>query len=98
MDVEAILAIILIFGGGTVVALAMSPIGRALAARIQGGPLRGDGEELRRVVDGQQAVLEEVEGLRRDLSELQERVDFAERLLARQRDAGRLAGPGNEAR
>ena len=79
---EGILALIL-FGGGTLFLLSVSPIGRALADRLRGpaGPARDP--ELRA----------EVEALRQELAELQERVDFAERLLAQRRDAGRL--PGN---
>lgn len=45
-------------------------------------PSRADTEELR----------EQVQRLTSDMAELQERVDFTERLLARQRDAERLKG------
>jgi len=38
-------------------------------------------------------VLVEVDELRRRLSEVEERLDFAERLLARERDPDRLAPP-----
>ncbi|MSR06015.1 MAG: hypothetical protein EXR93_02945 [Gemmatimonadetes bacterium] len=90
---EDILAIVLIFGGGTAFALAMSPIGRAIAARIQGGgPASVPSEDVQRALDASHAVLEEVEGLRRDIGELQERVDFTERMLARQREDPRLPG------
>ena len=52
------------------------PFGKALAERIgRRGPDDRDVQELRR----------EVEALRRQLSEVQERLDFAERLLARPR-------------
>jgi hypothetical protein len=91
---EDVLAIIFIFGGGTMVALAMSPVGRALAVRIQHGPRSGDLEELRQLRDAQQAVSDEVEAVRRDLMEMQERLDFAERMLTRQREDPRLPGPG----
>jgi predicted RNase H-like nuclease (RuvC/YqgF family) len=40
-----------------------------------------------------QALREEVADLHRELEELNERVDFAERLLAQARDQGRLAAP-----
>lgn len=78
MDIESILAISLIFGGGTVIALAFSPVGRAVAARIHG---RGAAE-----VQTDPAVLEELDHLRNDVSELQERLDFTERLLAKARE------------
>ncbi len=91
---EDILAIILIFGGGTAFLLAISPIGRAIAHRIRGGGGGGGGGEagpakmLEEFRDSQIAVLEE---LRYRLTELEERVDFSERMLAVQRQHGRLA-------
>lgn len=83
MDVEGILAITLIFGGGTLFLLSISPVGKAFAERI-----RSHGA----VPMQDPAVLEELDELRQDVIELQERVDFAERLLA-QRDAPQI-GPG----
>jgi len=79
--VEDILAIILIFGGGAAVAISFSPVGRALADRI-----RGKGAQT--IPDP--AVYEELDQLRQDMTELQERVDFAERLLAKSREAGEI--------
>ena len=38
-------------------------------------------------------VLQELQAMRQDIAELAERVDFAERLLAKQREASRLASP-----
>ncbi len=37
-------------------------------------------------------LLAEVDALRQEVSELHERVDFTERLLANQRDSAKLAG------
>ncbi len=94
MDWEGILAITFIFGGGTLFLLAISPVGKALAERIrrQGGvalpeDVRGELEEFR------SELLGEVQQLRTEVSELSERMDFAERLLAKQRDGERLAPP-----
>lgn len=42
---------------------------------------------------GQEAVLAAVDDLRREVAELAERVDFTERLLAKQRDGDKLAPP-----
>jgi hypothetical protein len=83
MDIEGVLAILLIFGGGTLFLLAISPIGKALAERIRnhGGLPARDPE-----------LLAEVDALRQEVSELHERMDFAERLLAKQRDDPKLAG------
>jgi hypothetical protein len=73
---EGILAIIFIFGGGTLFLLAISPVGKALADRIRHGtqPPGSGGTD--------PEVLNELEQLRHDVTELSERVDFAERLLA----------------
>jgi hypothetical protein len=72
---EGILAITFIFGGGTLFLLSISPVGKAIAERIRAhGAVPMQDPEL----------LHEVDALRRDVSELQERVDFTERLLAQQ--------------
>ena len=83
---QDILAIILLFGGGTIVALAMSPIGRAMAARIQGQGPPAHPDDLLEVRESYEALKGELEAVRLDVNELQERVDFAERLLARKRE------------
>ncbi len=82
MDPEGILAITFIFGGGSLFLLAISPVGKALAERIRHGPHPAGAEP-------DPAVMGELEQLRSDVTELQERVDFAERLLA-QKQAARL--------
>jgi hypothetical protein len=80
---EDILAVILIFGGGTATLLSFSPVGRAFASRIRGDvPAREPDPDLRA----------EVDLLRQDVVELQERLDFAERMLAQRTDPVRLPG------
>jgi hypothetical protein len=79
--VEDVLALILIFGGGAAVAISFSPVGRAIADRIRG---RGQGGE------SDPAVYDELERVRSELAELQERVDFNERLLTQVRERERL--------
>jgi hypothetical protein len=91
--VEDILAIILIFGGGSAFLLAISPVGRAIADRIRSGPVAASEESLGRLQETQQAILDDLESLRQELGELQERMDFTERLLAQHRETGRVA-PG----
>lgn len=78
---EDILALVLIFGGGTLIAISFSPIGRALAERIRGRP---EGSE------PDPAVYEELDRVRTELAELHERVDFTERLLASARERDQL--------
>src|SRR5437764_15203677 len=91
---EDVLAITFIFGGGTLFLLAISPVGKAVAERIRrhGGAalpeaVRAELDALRSEVGG------EVQGLRTAVREVSERRDFAERLLAHQREPARLAPP-----
>jgi hypothetical protein len=86
MDIESILAITFIFGGGTLFLLAVSPVGKALAERIRHGS--------RGVAAPDPEVLAELDRLRLDVTELQERLDFAERLLARKQPAELARGSG----
>jgi hypothetical protein len=83
VDVEGVLAIIFLFGGGSVVAISFSPIGKAVADRLRYGKSPLPAPEL------DPAVYAELDHLRSDLSELQERLDFAERVLAKPADAGK---------
>ena len=90
-DVIGLVAVILLFGGGTLFLLAISPIGKALAARITGkkGAVADDDETAEELKDLRREV-EEMRHLPEQLSELGERVDFLERLVAKQREAERL--------
>ena len=82
---EGILAIILIFGGGTAIVLSFSPVGRAFAARIRGdAPAAATDQELRA----------EVDQLRHDVADLQERLDFTERMISKAREPERINGHG----
>lgn len=72
---EDILAIIFLFGGMTLIGVSFSPVGRALADRIRYGKSAPE-------LDASSAVLAELDGVRSELIEVQERLDFAERLLA----------------
>jgi hypothetical protein len=58
------------------------PLGTALARRLEGG---------RNVPEHDvQALVEQLDTVRDRLAELEERVDFTERVLSRQREPGRL--------
>jgi hypothetical protein len=87
MDVEGVLAITLIFGGGTLFLLSISPVGKALADRLRGRAQPTQDPEL----------LAEVDALRQEVAELNERVDFTERILAESHDRKEL-GKGESAR
>jgi hypothetical protein len=78
---EGVLFIVIVFGGGMLFALSKTEIGRALADRIRGDVT---------VAPPDPALLEEVDRLRHEVSELHERMDFAERLLAAKREPDRL--------
>jgi hypothetical protein len=77
---EDILAVVFLFGGGTLFLLSISPVGRALADRLRAhAPPAHDPE-----------LLAEVDALRQELAELHERVDFAERILLSGSERGEL--------
>ncbi len=57
------------------------PLGQALARRLEAGAGRHDGQD---------ATLHTLDELRGRMAELEERVDFAERLLAQAREPDRL--------
>lgn len=90
-DVVGLVAVVLLFGGGTVFLVAMSPVGKALAARILGRKtVAGDDDETTEEVKELRREVEEMRHLPEQLSELGERVDFLERVVAKQREAERL--------
>jgi hypothetical protein len=73
------------------VGISYSPLGRALARRLGGD--RGEQSEavLLAEVD---ALREEMQALRGEVGDVQERLDFAERLLAQARAKGLLGSGG----
>jgi hypothetical protein len=83
-------AMVALIASGTVLSFFSFFIGRAWAERIRGAHRVSGGE-------GAKALREEMQGelqlLRHEVGELAERVDFAERLLSKQREAARLGPP-----
>ena len=75
------------------------PVGKALAEWIRGWSktdeqwLAVQAAKHGAVSGGAETMLVEVDELRRRLSEVEERLDFAERLLAKGREGERLAQP-----
>jgi hypothetical protein len=86
-DMEGVLAIIFIFGGGTLFLLAISPVGKAIADRIRHGTQPRD-------IGPDPAVLNELDQLRGEVTDLQERMDFAERMLSEQKAPGQVGRGG----
>ena len=75
--------------GVLLLGVVMGPIGRALGRRVEG---RGLAEaDLIALRDEVQAGTAEAADLRREVAELQERMDFAERVLAAPRDPSVLS-------
>ena len=81
VDVESILAITFLFGGGALVGISYSPVGKAVADRLRHGktPLPA--------AEPDPALYQELDQLRAEVNEMQERLDFAERILAKPTDA-----------
>jgi flagellar biosynthesis/type III secretory pathway M-ring protein FliF/YscJ len=82
------LFMVTLFGGFSVILL--WPFMRALAERVRP---RGAGAENEQLQAQQDGLAEELAQTRHDVAELQERLDFAERLLAKQQDPARIAPP-----
>ena len=88
---EDIVAVAGFFTTVVVAFLAFGPIGRAIAANIHRRGVPNPGSE---VLDQVDTLDNRIEGLQQQVSELAERQDFAERLLAQARERGQL-GAGN---
>ena len=90
-QVIGLVAVILLFGGGTLFLLSISPIGKAIAARMLGKTkVALDDDETSEDVKELRREVEELRHAVDQLPELGERVDFLERLVAKQREAERL--------
>jgi len=88
--VLALLIPIVAVGGFFTWMIALSPVGKAFAERLRHGPPAGGLPD--RVAS--EELLDAVHSLRQEVAELAERVDFTERLLARQA-SGDKASPAD---
>ena len=70
-------------------ALVLYPLMRAIARRIE-GRLQGTDPTLKGEVEELRARLGDMEGLQLRVADLEERLDFAERMLAQRREVERL--------
>jgi hypothetical protein len=89
-DVVGLVAVILLFGGGTLALLSISPIGKALAAKMLGRTTIAADDETAEELKELRREVEELRHAGEHVAELGERVDFLERLVAQQREAQRL--------
>ena len=76
--------------GFAALGLTFGPIGAALGRRISGRSEPGDAHA--EIEEMSARVTAEVDDLRNQLAEVEERLDFAERLLARGEPANQLPG------
>jgi hypothetical protein len=67
----------------------LRPVGRAIARKIEGQT----GTDARALDQTRDELLGEMDGLRQDVAQLSERLDFTERMLAKQQEQPRV-GPG----
>lgn len=86
-SLEGVAAVVLLLGAGLIIAALIWPLIRAIARRIEGGSasveIQSELESLRERV----RLLEEMPPR---MTELEERVDFAERVVAQGREPDRL--------
>ncbi|HUH80227.1 MAG TPA: hypothetical protein VLZ06_02775 [Solirubrobacteraceae bacterium] len=91
MDWVGLVAVVMVFGTGMVGTVAFSPIGRAIANAIQ----KKSGVTLApEVQDALAEQADRLEALQQQVAELAERQDFAERMLAKAREQGKLPAGG----
>lgn len=79
------LLLFLMLGGAVWV---LRPIGKAIARKLEGQA----GADARALEQMRDELLGEVDGLRQDVAQLSERLDFTERMLAKQTEPPRV-GP-----
>jgi hypothetical protein len=89
--IVGLVAVVLLFGGGTLFLLSISPIGKAIAARLLGKKtIAPEDEEVSEELNKLRAEVEELRHVGDEMAELGERVDFLERMVAKQRDVEKL--------
>ena len=88
-DIAPVLMGIAVMMGLTATAVLRGPLGKALARRLEGPPALADTSA--RQLDDLQVRLVDLEAQVGRIHELEERLDFAERLLARAREPERLS-------
>ncbi len=79
-DLIPILGILFVIGPPATWMFSLTPIGKAIAHRLKGGPAEDDGrlEELQNTLYDMQDL---VERMGEEMGDLQERVSFAERMI-----------------
>jgi hypothetical protein len=86
-SLEGIAAVVLLLGAGLIIAALLWPLIRALARRIEGG---APSTEMQAELDGLRERVRQLEEIQPRMVELEERVDFTERIVAKTREPDRL--------
>ena len=86
-SLEGIAAVVLLLGVGLILAALIWPLIRALARRIEGG---APSAEVQVELDGLRERVRQLEEMQPRMAELEERVDFTERIVAKGREPDRL--------
>ncbi|HUQ15276.1 MAG TPA: hypothetical protein VM094_04420 [Gemmatimonadales bacterium] len=86
-SLEGIAAVVLLLGAGLIVAALIWPLIRALARRIEGGAAS---TEMQVELDGLRERARQLEEMQPRMAELEERVDFTERIVAQGREPDRI--------
>jgi hypothetical protein len=80
-------AVVLLLGAGLILAALVWPLIRALARRIEGG---APSPEMQAELDGLRERVRQLEEMPPRMAELEERVDFTERIVAQGHEPDRL--------
>lgn len=89
-ELPGIIAICGFFGTLMTAILALGPIGRAIGDRVRSKALGGSLGAMQEQLD---EVITRLDDVQRQLADMGERQDFAERMLARARERGLLEAP-----
>jgi hypothetical protein len=86
-SLEGIAAIVLLLGAGLIMAAVIWPLVRAFARRIEGG---APGAEMQAELESLQERVRQLEEMAPRMAELEDRLDFTERVVAQGREPDRL--------
>jgi hypothetical protein len=84
---EDIAAVVLLLGVGLIIAALIWPLIRAVARRIEGGAA---GAEMQSELDTLRERVRQLEDIAPRMADLEERLDFAERIVAKTQEPDRL--------
>lgn len=86
-SLEDMAAVVLLLGVGLILATLVWPLIKAIARRIEGG---APGAEVQTELEGLRERVRQLEEMQPRMLELEERVDFTERIVAKGREPDRL--------